>query len=188
MSSKNLYALTMFYCYQSHQNGIPFILKHATRDFFFLFIVYQGKFGCMTYYQIIKRYILCDSHFFFTRKILWLLGDGRVNQNPQLAVLHNVFLREHNRVAGELQKLHPEWNDERLYQETRRIVISEYQHITYKEWLPKFIGVEFAQRSHIYPVTKGYIKYDERIKPMTINSFAAAAYRVGHSGIQGELR
>lgn len=111
-----------------------------------------------------------------------------MNQNAQLAVLHNVFYREHNRIAGELQKLHPEWDDERLYQETRRIVIAEYQHITYKEWLPKFVGEEFAQKSQLSPQTEGYVKYNEQIKPMTINSFAAAAYRVGHSGIQGELR
>lgn len=111
-----------------------------------------------------------------------------MNQNAQLAVLQNVFVREHNRVANELQKLHPPWDDETLYQETRRIVIAEFQHITYKEWLPKFVGERFMLLNKLYPKTEGYSKYDERINPMTINSFSAAAYRVGHSGIQGELK
>nr|CAD7442712.1 unnamed protein product [Timema bartmani] len=67
-------------------------------------------------------------------------GDIRVNQNPQLTVLHTILLREHNRVARVLCKLNPHWDDERVYQEARRIVIAEYQHITYYEWLSIFLG------------------------------------------------
>nr|CAD7463565.1 unnamed protein product [Timema tahoe] len=67
-------------------------------------------------------------------------GDIRVNQNPQLTVLHTILLREHNRVARVLCKLNPHWDDERVYQEARRIVIAEYQHITYYEWLSIFLA------------------------------------------------
>ncbi|CAG2061077.1 unnamed protein product [Timema podura] len=67
-------------------------------------------------------------------------GDIRVNQNPQLTVLHTILLREHNRVARVLCKLNPHWDDERVYQEARRIVIAEFQHITYYEWLSIFLG------------------------------------------------
>lgn len=67
-------------------------------------------------------------------------GDVRANQNPQLTVIQIILLREHNRIADVLQHLNPHWDDERIFQEARRILIAEYQHINYAEWLPIFIG------------------------------------------------
>lgn len=77
---------------------------------------------------------------FFTLRST-LLGDVRANQNPQLTVLQIILLREHNRLADTLRHINPHWDDERLYQEARRILIAEYQHINYAEWLPIFIGM-----------------------------------------------
>ena len=54
-------------------------------------------------------------------------GDSRSNEQPGLAVYHTVWIREHNRVAKELSYLNPHWNDERLYQEARKVVIAEIQ-------------------------------------------------------------
>lgn len=68
------------------------------------------------------------------------LGDARMNQNPQLTILHIIMLREHNRVADYLQAINPHWNDETVFQEARRIVIAQHQHISYYEWLPIFLG------------------------------------------------
>jgi peroxidase len=64
----------------------------------------------------------------------------RVNQHPGITMVQNLLLREHNRIADTLQRLNPEWSDEIVYQESRRIVAAEIQHITYNEWLPLILG------------------------------------------------
>lgn len=72
----------------------------------------------------------------------FFLGDSRLNQSPQLALLHSIYLREHNRIAAILEELNAHWNDTRLFEETRRIVIAQYQHIVFEEWMPKYISRE----------------------------------------------
>lgn len=51
-----------------------------------------------------------------------LPGDTRASEMLELACMHTLFLREHNRLAGKLKSLNPHWNDERLYQEARKIL------------------------------------------------------------------
>ena len=66
--------------------------------------------------------------------VIFCAGDTRSNEQPGLTAFHTVWVREHNRLAKELSYLNPYWDDERLYQEARKINIAEMQHITYNEW------------------------------------------------------
>ena len=105
----------------------------------------------------------------------FVAGDNRSNEQVGLTIMHTIWLREHNRIARQLMKINPCWSDEVLYQETRKIVGAMHQVIVYKEFLPVLFGGYY----HTYvPQFKGYDPYIDASIP---NSFAAAAYRFGHS-------
>ena len=106
-------------------------------------------------------------------------GDLRANEQVVLTVMHTIFLREHNRIAKQLGILNPQWDDERIYQEARKIVGAINQVITYQEYLPEMLG-----RENMDCLLGNYSGYDPNIDGSIPNSFATAAYRVGHSQIQ----
>jgi len=108
---------------------------------------------------------------------LYVAGDVRANEQPGLTVLHVVFVREHNRIAGKLKANHPTWGDEKLYQEARRRVGAEMQVITYEEFLPALLGHKLPK----------YTGYKESVNAGLSNVFATAAYRFGHSQVGPDI-
>ena len=64
--------------------------------------------------------------------------------------MHTLWMREHNRLAESLGNQHPNWTDDKLFNEARRIVIAEYQHIIYKEWLPNILGVDYMKKYKLH--------------------------------------
>lgn len=130
----------------------------------------------------------CDAQN--VNEICYRTGDVRTNQNPGLAILQIVLLREHNRIADVLQQINPHWDDELTYQEARRINVAQFQQITYYEWLPIFLGATNMEKNRlIYRVEPGsYVNdYDPSIDPSVLNSHATAAFRYFHSQIEGRL-
>lgn len=118
----------------------------------------------------------------------FMAGDVRVNQHITLVALHLMFAREHNRIARILHEINPHWPDEQLYQEARRIVVAEIQHITYNEYLPLIVGDQAMRRFSLAINPNGYSNdYDEEINPSMTNEFTGAAFRFGHSTVQGQL-
>lgn len=109
-------------------------------------------------------------------------GDDRGNEQIQLTVMHTVFMREHNRIADTLYELNPHWNDEYLYQETRRIIGAIVQHVTFNEYIPIVIGRHLTSKYELDLLPHGYYNgYDVKVNPGIRSSFQAAAYRFGHS-------
>lgn len=85
--------------------------------------------------QDINATAACDVQT--PRETCYLGGDVRINQNPGLTTMQILLLREHNRLADNLQTINPQWDDETVFQEARRINIAQYQHISYYEWVNK---------------------------------------------------
>ncbi|XP_025192930.1 peroxidasin homolog [Melanaphis sacchari] len=109
-------------------------------------------------------------------------GEIRVNEQLVLTCIHTLMAREHNRIAKELSQINPHWNDEMLYQEAKRIVVAEIQHITYNEFLPILLGKDMMDKYSLTNKKKGYWDgYDSHANPNILASFSAAAFRFGHS-------
>jgi len=110
-------------------------------------------------------------------------GDPRVNQHPGLQIFHNIFVRLHNHHAKMLHQVNPTWDDERLYQEARRISIAQYQHITYHEYLPILFGPTLMKYYDLaVNYGTGYTRYEPYTDPTTWNDYVIAG-RFGHSQI-----
>ncbi|XP_062570339.1 peroxidase-like protein isoform X2 [Saccostrea cucullata] len=112
-------------------------------------------------------------------------GDHRHTESPLLAIIHIMFLRRHNLIAEALQRATGITDDEVLFQETKRIVVAELGHITYNEYLPDILPSEIINTFGLKSTRPGHhTVYDLSVDPRAINSFAAAAYRFGHSFVQ----
>ena len=109
-------------------------------------------------------------------KKLFVAGDVRANENPLLLAFHTLFAREHNRQCETLKDIHPDWNDEQLYQKARKITSGILQQITFNEWLPA-MGIYLPE----------YQGYDPNVNPGIYNVFSAAAFRLGHTLLTSEI-
>ncbi|XP_045126950.1 chorion peroxidase-like isoform X1 [Portunus trituberculatus] len=118
----------------------------------------------------------------------FLTGDDRANEHLGLVVLHVVYFREHNRIARSLASINPHWNDERIFQEARKINIAQYQKMVYHEFLPLLLGRQRAKQMGFNNQTEGYYEgYDANTDPSLMEEFTSAAFRVGHAMIPNHL-
>ena len=117
-------------------------------------------------------------------------GDVRVNEQTHLTVLHTIYLREHNRIAKSLAKLNIDWDDERIYQETRHIVAAGVQHVMMNEFAPLLLGSKQVKH-HKLDGTHNNVHwdgYDPNVTISTGTGFSVAAFRYGHSMVEGLIK
>lgn len=127
---------------------------------------YRGSKKCSGRYHLEKCY--------------WT-ADKRAEDNPMLTFFQTVFVINHNNIAEALRAKNPSWDDERLYQEARRVNIAMYQHVVYYEYVPQILGYSTAAKFHLIPSYDQYsYGYDPKLNPQVSNEYAAAACRYGH--------
>ncbi|WP_458115220.1 peroxidase family protein [Arthrobacter sp. D2-10] len=118
-------------------------------------------------------------------------GDGRVNENVALTMVHQVFHSEHNRLLEDIKATLTAdtsargvaalaewkstagadgWNGERLFQAARFVNEMEYQHLAFEE---------FARK--VQPLIEPFANYHDDVDPAITAEFAHAVYRFGHS-------
>jgi prostaglandin-endoperoxide synthase 2 len=74
---------------------------------------------------------------------LFAVGGDRVNSSPFSAMMNTLWLREHNRVAGEIEARNPAWTDERVFQTARNIIIPMFIKIVVEEYINHITPIPF---------------------------------------------
>lgn len=94
-----------------------------------------------------------------------LIGDPRGDKTIDLHSMYTSWVREHNRIAKALKGMNPSWDDEKIFQNARKIIIGLLQHITYNEYVPLLATIS------------PYSRYDDKVDPSITNNFATAAFK-----------
>ncbi|VDM26750.1 unnamed protein product, partial [Toxocara canis] len=112
-------------------------------------------------------------------KICFMSGTEHVNFLPSVTTLHTIWIRQHNRIAASLLAINPKWTDEQLFEESRRIVAAQLQHITYNEFLPIVVGRENWMKYGLQSEPFGFgDSYSLDVDASIINSYAAVVGQV----------
>jgi hypothetical protein len=110
---------------------------------------------------------------------LFVAGDVRSNEQPTLACMHTLFVREHNFQAALISALLPGLPDEEIFQRARQIVVAEIESITVNEFVPALLGPG---------VLPPYTGYKPDVNPGIAAAFSTAAYRLGHTLLSSSIQ
>ncbi len=69
------------------------------------------------------------------RRHAFAVGLEHGNSTLGNVIMNTLFMREHNRVAGIIAAAHPDWDDERVFQTTRNVVIVELLNVVISDYI-----------------------------------------------------
>jgi prostaglandin-endoperoxide synthase 2 len=104
-------------------------------------------------------------------KLIFAFGGDRTNASPQVAMINTLFLREHNRLAGEIEAAHPAWDDEHVFQVARNTVIVLFIKIVVEEYINH---ISASIRFHVDPEVAWNAKWN---RPNWITTEFSLLYR-----------
>ncbi|WP_298843936.1 peroxidase family protein [uncultured Roseobacter sp.] len=81
------------------------------------------------------------------RARLFAFGGDRANSVPQTAMMNTLFLREHNRLAGEIETENPDWDDDRVFETARNTVIVLFIKIVVEDYINHISPMPFNLRA-----------------------------------------
>ena len=77
------------------------------------------------------------------RKTLFAFGGDRANSTMFTSMMNTLLLREHNRMAGEIQEDHPDWDDDRVFETARNVMIPLFINIVIEEYINHIAPLPF---------------------------------------------
>ena len=77
------------------------------------------------------------------KAMMFAMGVERANIQVGYVMLNTLCLREHNGICAILARSYPQWDDERLFQTTRNIVMAEIVKIVIEEYINHISPYEF---------------------------------------------
>ncbi|MET3666647.1 peroxidase family protein [Caulobacter sp. 1776] len=69
------------------------------------------------------------------KRQLFALGGDRANSSVGTMMMGTLFLREHNRLAGVIAAAHADWDDDRVFETARNVVIVLYIKLVVEEYI-----------------------------------------------------
>ncbi|MGE8126047.1 peroxidase family protein [Methylobacterium sp. NPDC080182] len=121
---------------------------------------------------------------------VYALGLDRGGSTVAYSVFNVLFLREHNRLAGELAKAYPSWDDNRLFETARLINIRQVLDIVVNDYIRHIGGVfpftldrTFAESKRWYRTNRISIEFNllYRWHPLVPNTFRFLGADLPHS-------
>lgn len=110
-------------------------IKNTQTAFLDLSLVYGTEFN--EYTKVIRSFVNGKLNM-NAKNLLPVDSNGKYTKVseqflsvPTTAIIPALFSRNHNKLADELLKINPKWNDEKLFHEARRINIAIFQNIIY---------------------------------------------------------
>lgn len=117
----------------------------------------------------------------------FMAGDSRVNSDPFAIIIHTIMMRNHNRIAKELNSQYPDWQDDQLFQKAKSINIDVYKRIVFDEWLPIILGTSMVNDIKRIDYKKNMGVDANELLNQISNEYAVAASRFYLSMMPNEL-